>query len=61
MDSFVNASDALLVLRYAVSLTDFDSNQKIYGDVNKDSKINSSDALYILNYSVGSMTAFSAE
>ena len=61
LDGFVNSSDALLVLRYAVSSTDFDSNQKFYGDVNKDSKINSTDALYILNYSVGSMTAFSAE
>lgn len=60
-DGAVNSQDALLVLRYSVSLEKFDANQKKYADVSADSLINSTDALYILNYSVGKISIFNAE
>ena len=56
MDGSVNAGDAVLVLRYSVSLTELTDEQKIFADCNNDSLINAGDAVYILRYAVGLIT-----
>lgn len=57
-DGYVNAVDAMLVLRAAAGSTTLTSAQGAAADVNGDGEINSADARLILCYSVGEMTAF---
>lgn len=46
-------SDTLLILNYAVGLTELSEEQLVYGDVNGDGKVNSIDAMLILQYTAG--------
>ena len=57
-DGSINASDALMVLQYSVSIRTLDSDQRDRADVNGDGDINANDALLILQYSVGLISAF---
>jgi len=56
--SSVNATDALIVLRYFAGLVQFDSLQTLSGDVNNDAVINSTDALQIIRRFVGNINSF---
>lgn len=57
-DGYVNAVDAMLVLRAVAGLTALTSAQSAADDVNGDGEINSADARLILCYNVEGMTAF---
>lgn len=52
-DGSVNAFDALLALRYSVSLVDLDKEQFYLADFDQDGVITANDSLMILRYSVG--------
>ncbi len=56
--SEVNATDALMVIRYYAGLTQFDSLQTLSGDVNNDKMVNSTDALQIIRRYTGIINAF---
>ncbi len=60
-DGAVNSSDALLVLNYTTSLTEFSNSQRVFADVNIDGEVNSSDSLLILQRAVGLNNIFPAE
>lgn len=55
-DSFVNSTDALLILQHSVGLITLEGVPLRAADINGDGEINSSDALLILRLSVGSLT-----
>ena len=57
-DGKINADDAVLVLRYAVELTEFNETQKLAADVSKDGRINADDAVLILRFAVNLITEF---
>lgn len=57
-DGRINADDAVLVLRYAVELTEFNETQKLAADVSKDGRINADDAVLILRFAVNLITEF---
>ena len=57
-DGRINADDAVLVLRYAVELTEFNETQKLAADVSKDGRINADDAVLILRFEVNLITEF---
>ena len=48
----------MLVLRYAVELTEFNETQKLAADVSKDGRINADDAVLILRFAVNLITEF---
>ena len=50
--------DALLVLRNAIGLYDFDSRNKVNGDTNFDGKVAASDALLIQRHAVGLISEY---
>lgn len=50
--------DALLVLRNAIGLYDFDSQNKVNGDTNFDGKVAASDALLIQRHAVGLISEY---
>lgn len=52
-DKSINASDALVVLKYSVNMAKLTENQLKVGDADGDGKVNSSDALVILQISTG--------
>lgn len=52
-DSFVNATDALVILRHAVRIDELTGNALEKADVNADGFVNSSDALVVLRIAVG--------
>ena len=54
-DGFINANDALLILRYSLGLIDLNNQLEAAGDVNGDGFINANDALYVLRMSLGLM------
>ena len=47
-DGDVDASDALLVLRYVLGLVSFDDNTLAIADVNRDGVVDSADVIFIL-------------
>lgn len=57
-DGKINADDAVLVLRYAVELTELNETQKLAADVSKDGRINADDAVLILRFAVNLITEF---
>ena len=57
-DAYIDSSDALVVLKYAVGSETPTEMQEIVADVNRDGYRDSSDALLILKRSVGSITEF---
>ncbi len=57
-DGYINAKDALKVLRNAVGKEEFTLGQKVAADVYKDEKINAKDALSILRRAVGKIKSF---
>lgn len=61
LDGKVTATDARLVLRYAVGLELPTKTGKIVSDVDGDSRITSSDARLVLRYSIGLIFAFPVE
>ena len=50
MDGFIDAGDAILILRYAVELETLTDEQKSVANVNGDSFIDAGDAIRILRY-----------
>jgi peptidoglycan/xylan/chitin deacetylase (PgdA/CDA1 family) len=54
----VNATDALMLIRYFAGLTQFDSLQTMAGDVNNDAMVNSTDALQIIRRFAGTINSF---
>ena len=50
--------DALLVLRNAIGLYDFESQNKVNGDTNFDGKVAASDALLIQRHAVGLISEY---
>jgi hypothetical protein len=54
----VNATDALMALRYYVGLENLDELQLLAADVNNNGVVNSTDALFILQRFVGLITEF---
>jgi peptidoglycan/xylan/chitin deacetylase (PgdA/CDA1 family) len=54
----VNATDALMVVRYFTGLAQFDSLQALAGDVNNDAAVNSTDALQIVRRFTGTINSF---
>ena len=59
-NSGITSTDALLIRRYTVGLTQFDNIQQLAADVNGSSIINSTDALFIRKYIVGQINLFPA-
>lgn len=57
-DRTVDSSDALLALRYSLSLIELNEYQLAVADVNADGLVNSQDALLILRYALGLLTEF---
>lgn len=57
----LNSTDALLILRGVVGITELSEEQLMYADVNDDGLVNSYDALQVLNRSVELITLFDAE
>jgi len=57
-DTKISSYDALLVLEYAVNVTNLSNTQLQVADVSKDNVVNSTDALYILQKVVGSRNSF---
>ncbi len=57
----INASDALLVLKYAAKLIKIDEELQKYADVNDDESINATDALDILKYAARLIDHFLAD
>ena len=53
MNSIINSSDALAILRYSVGETSLGPARRLSADVTGDGRINSSDALSVLMYVVG--------
>lgn len=53
-DGKINAEDSLIILRYAVGLTELNSEEKAAGDINGDNSVNSFDALIALQITTGS-------
>ena len=52
-DSYINSTDALIVLQHTVKKITLTKDQQKLADVNKDNLVNSNDALWILEYAVG--------
>lgn len=52
-DTYVNSTDALLVLQHIVGMIKLTAKQLAVADMNSDSKINSTDALLMLQKAVG--------
>jgi hypothetical protein len=52
-DQKIDATDALLMLKFAVGKTIFTTQQETYADVDESGKVDVSDALMVLQYSVG--------
>lgn len=61
IDGFINATDALLILKYVVGTSVLEEKQQMYADVNDDGRITSADALSVLSRSVGLTGLFEAE
>lgn len=57
-DGSVNATDALLVLRYAAKINEFEDIQKLAGNVNGDGSVDAKDALGILKYAAKIIDSF---
>lgn len=57
-DKFVNAADALCVLKHAARIVSLDESDIYVADVNKDKNINSEDALMILKYAANLIESF---
>lgn len=60
-NGFVNASDASLILRYAVGSASLDSQSIAVSDVDGNGSVNASDAALILRRAVGLISSFPAE
>lgn len=60
-DDVINAKDALLALRIAVSKYEATEEELIAADVNKDEVINAKDALEMLKFAVGKPSCIPAE
>lgn len=60
-DKTINATDALMVLKYAVHKQEFTDQQKVIAEVSADQTINAADALLILKYAVGKINRFPIE
>ena len=60
-DWFVDAKDALLVLKMAVGKVEITDNDLWYGDVDGNGELDAKDALYILKYSVNKIDMFPVE
>lgn len=56
----VDATDALLALRYAMNIIDLTDAQLAVGDVDGNGVVNMNDALYIMRYAMSIITAFPA-
>lgn len=54
----IDSSDALLTLKYAAKIVDFNEYQNISADVTKDEKIDAEDALMILKYAARIIDSF---
>ena len=54
-DGSVNANDALLLMRYALSLVPASALDLTVADVNHDGNVNANDALRIMRYALGLM------
>lgn len=52
-DGVVNASDAILIMRYALGLIDLSEKQLIAANINTDIAINASDAIVIMRLTLG--------
>ena len=57
-DGDVTILDAVMTLRNAMGLVDFDNAQKVRGDVNDDGDVTILDAVLILRYAMGIITDF---
>lgn len=57
-DGYINASDALLVLKHSAKLSLLDEEQQLRAEVVKDGNIDASDALNILKYAAGLIKSF---
>lgn len=57
MNSQVDSSDALMIIRYSVGLTSFSDEQSALADVNKDNVVDSTDALTVLQEATGLISA----
>lgn len=60
-NGYVNASDASLILRYAVGSASLDSQSLAVSDVDGNGAVNASDAALILRRAVGLISSFPAE
>ena len=52
-DGGVNASDAILIMRYSLGLIDLNQVQRILADVNGDGVVNASDAIIVMRKTLG--------
>ena len=57
-DTYVTASDALLVLKHAAKINILEGDPLTAADVNEDTLVDSSDALEILKYAAGLISEF---
>ena len=57
-DGYINANDALMVLRYYAGYITLTENQKQAANTQNDGNINANDALKILRYYAGFITDF---
>ena len=60
-DWFVDAKDALIVLKMAVGKMEITEDDLWYGDVDGNTELDAVDALYILKYAVGKIEYFPVE
>ena len=60
-DWFVDAKDALIVLKMAVGKTEITDDALWYGDVDGNGELDAKDALYILKYAVNKIDMFPVE
>lgn len=57
-DGSINATDALLILKYAAKLSELDEAQKLSADVSGDNNINATDALEVLKFAAKIIDSF---
>ena len=58
LDSVINTSDAVFILKAAAGMMELNEAQTKAGDCNGDGKVNTADAVLILKYAAGMITSF---